>query len=116
MLTINLDQDTNEPSCRIGCGACCIAPSLSSPIPGMAGGKPAGVRCAQLTQDNQCAVFGQPGRPAVCGSYRATKEFCGATRDDALRLLTELELITAADPDNSTETRMIEAVQRRLLS
>ncbi|MDW3636530.1 YkgJ family cysteine cluster protein, partial [Vibrio sp. Vb0667] len=21
--------------CRLGCGACCIAPSISSPIPGM---------------------------------------------------------------------------------
>jgi Fe-S-cluster containining protein len=25
--------------CRIGCGACCIAPSISSPIPGMPNGK-----------------------------------------------------------------------------
>ncbi|HNV09555.1 MAG TPA: YkgJ family cysteine cluster protein, partial [Dokdonella sp.] len=28
-------------SCRSGCGACCIAPSISSPIPGMPNGKPA---------------------------------------------------------------------------
>jgi len=25
--------------CRSGCGACCIAPSISSPIPGMPNGK-----------------------------------------------------------------------------
>ncbi|HFY5777145.1 TPA: YkgJ family cysteine cluster protein, partial [Salmonella enterica subsp. enterica serovar Typhimurium] len=25
--------------CRSGCGACCIAPSISSPIPGMPYGK-----------------------------------------------------------------------------
>ncbi|MCC6439509.1 MAG: YkgJ family cysteine cluster protein, partial [Rhodanobacteraceae bacterium] len=25
-------------SCRSGCGACCIAPSISSPIPGMPNG------------------------------------------------------------------------------
>jgi Fe-S-cluster containining protein len=25
--------------CRAGCGACCIAPSISSPIPGMPDGK-----------------------------------------------------------------------------
>jgi Fe-S-cluster containining protein len=31
-------------NCRLGCGACCIAPSISSPIPGMPQGKPAGVR------------------------------------------------------------------------
>ena len=29
--------------CRPGCGACCTAPSISSPIPGMPEGKPAGV-------------------------------------------------------------------------
>ena len=35
-------------ACRTGCGACCIAPSISSPIPGMPDGKPAGVPCVQL--------------------------------------------------------------------
>jgi len=81
-------------SCRAGCGACCIAPSLSSPIPGMPGGKPAGVPCVHLTPDRWCGIFGQAGRPAVCDSYRATEEFCGRTRDDAMRLLAELELAT----------------------
>jgi Fe-S-cluster containining protein len=28
--------------CRNGCGACCIAPSISSPIPGMPHGKLSG--------------------------------------------------------------------------
>ena len=28
-------------SCRPGCGACCIAPSISSPIPDLPQGKPA---------------------------------------------------------------------------
>jgi hypothetical protein len=83
--------------CRPGCGACCIAPSLSSAIPGMAGGKPAGIRCGQLTKDNRCRVHGMPGRPAVCMSYQATEEFCGATQEDALRFLAELERITATD-------------------
>ena len=46
--------------CRVGCGACCIALSISSPIPGMPNGKPAGVRCVQLTPDNRCLLFGQP--------------------------------------------------------
>jgi hypothetical protein len=83
--------------CRAGCGACCIAPSLSSAIPGMAGGKPAGIRCGQLARDNRCRVYGMPGRPAVCISYQATDEFCGATREDALRFLTELERVTTTD-------------------
>ncbi|MDD8045446.1 MAG: YkgJ family cysteine cluster protein, partial [Verrucomicrobiota bacterium] len=30
--------------CRPGCGACCTVVSISSPIPGMPQGKPAGVR------------------------------------------------------------------------
>jgi uncharacterized protein len=81
-------------TCRTGCGACCIAPSLSSTIPGMLRGKPAGVRCVQLTPDNLCKLYGNPERPAVCASYQATEEFCGADRGEALQLLHELELIT----------------------
>jgi Fe-S-cluster containining protein len=80
--------------CLIGCGACCIAPSLSSPIPGMPDGKPASVRCAQLTTDNRCRLYEKPDRPAVCISYQATEAYCGANREDALRLLGELELMT----------------------
>jgi len=83
-------------TCRVGCGACCISPSLSSPIPGMPGGKPAGVRCAQLDPDNRCLVYGMPERPAVCCSYQATREFCGEGRDEALRLLRDLELATGS--------------------
>jgi uncharacterized protein len=86
-------HETYEFSCRIGCGACCIAPSLSSRIPGMSDGKPAGVRCVQLTPDNRCGIYGQPGRPAVCHSYQAS-ESCGTNREHALRFLEELELLT----------------------
>lgn len=82
-------------SCRKGCGACCIAPSLSSPIPGMPQGKPAGERCAQLAPEDLCLLFESPSRPAVCGSYRASREYCGSNRDEALRLLSDLEAITA---------------------
>ncbi|MGK3606278.1 YkgJ family cysteine cluster protein, partial [Klebsiella variicola] len=38
--------------CRTDCGACCIAPSISSPIPGMPQGKPANPRCIQLSEHN----------------------------------------------------------------
>ncbi|HWQ12416.1 MAG TPA: YkgJ family cysteine cluster protein [Roseiflexaceae bacterium] len=81
--------------CRVGCGACCIAPSISSPIPGMPGGKPAGMRCAQLTADNRCALFGRPERPAVCVALRPSPEMCGATSHEALLRLTLLERATA---------------------
>ena len=40
-------------------------------------GKPAGVRCAQLLDDNRCAIFGQPERPAVCGGLQPSPEMCG---------------------------------------
>ncbi|NTU84670.1 MAG: YkgJ family cysteine cluster protein [Chloroflexales bacterium] len=80
--------------CRVGCGACCIAPSISSPIPGMPAGKPAGARCAQLTPDNRCAIFGRPERPAVCVSLRPSPEMCGASDGEALATLIQLELLT----------------------
>jgi Fe-S-cluster containining protein len=81
-------------NCRAGCGACCIAPSISSPIPGMPGGKPAGVRCVQLGEDLRCALFGRPDRPRVCGSLAAQPAMCGSTRNEALAILAQLELDT----------------------
>ena len=77
--------------CRAGCAACCIAPSISSPIPGMPQGKPAGVPCVQLDATLGCRLFGQPGRPAVCGSLQPAAQMCGRDRDEALVWLTVLE-------------------------
>ncbi|MBA3625219.1 MAG: YkgJ family cysteine cluster protein [Methylibium sp.] len=82
-------------NCRSGCGACCIAPSISSPIPGMPDGKPPSARCVQLDADNRCKLFGDPRRPAVCRSLRPSAEMCGASRDQALRRLYWLEQATA---------------------
>ncbi|MFS2015126.1 YkgJ family cysteine cluster protein [Massilia sp. CT11-108] len=82
-------------SCRPGCGACCIAPSITSPIPGMPNGKPAGVRCVQLDEHDGCKIFGQPGRPRVCGSLPPSREMCGDTREHAMFFLAELERLTA---------------------
>ena len=83
--------------CRVGCGACCIAPSISSPIPGMPNGKPAGVRCIQLSEDKRCKLFGLPERPAVCVRLRPSEEMCGATTEQATAYLIHLESITRAD-------------------
>ncbi|MFC0268503.1 YkgJ family cysteine cluster protein [Kushneria aurantia] len=77
--------------CRPGCGACCIAPSISSPIPDMPHGKPAGVRCVQLDDDNLCRLFGDPRRPAVCRRFGFDLELCGSHRDEALRNIEWLE-------------------------
>ena len=73
-------------NCRAGCGACCIAPSISSPIPGMPHGKPAGVRCVQLDTNNYCLIFGRPERPAVCSSFQADVEVCGSDSAEAIRI------------------------------
>ncbi|MFG0382432.1 YkgJ family cysteine cluster protein [Pseudomonas sp. zbq_18] len=81
--------------CRPGCGACCIAPSISSPIPGMPNGKPAGVRCLHLSAESLCALFGQPERPAVCSGFAADIEVCGNSREEAIHLIGWLELATA---------------------
>ncbi len=80
--------------CRAGCGACCIAPSITSPIPGMPWGKPAGVPCVQLLPDLRCALFGKPERPAFCASLRPTAEMCGRDREEALAGLGALERAT----------------------
>ncbi len=82
-------------ACRAGCGACCIALSISSPIPGMPAGKPAGVRCPALTRDYRCALYGRPERPAVCAALRPMPEMCGSSRDEALAYLAALETATA---------------------
>ena len=62
----------------------------------MPNGKPAGVRCVQLTADNRCKLFGLPERPAVCVSLQPMNEMCGQTRDEALRYLAWLEHATSA--------------------
>lgn len=77
--------------CRLGCGACCIAPSISSPIPGMPHGKPAGVRCVNLSDDNRCIIFDHPDRPKVCSEFKADQEFCGNSFEEAMHILSELE-------------------------
>lgn len=82
--------------CRSGCGACCTAPSISSSIPGMPGGKPAGVRCVQLLEDYRCAIFSDPRRPAVCAGFRPEPEVCGDDREAAICLIGWLEAATAA--------------------
>ncbi|MEO8059036.1 MAG: YkgJ family cysteine cluster protein [Burkholderiales bacterium] len=81
--------------CRPACGACCTAPSISSPIPGMPRGKPAGMRCVQLDALNRCSIFGLPERPARCSGLQPSPEMCGATREHALHWLARLEAATS---------------------
>ena len=81
--------------CRSDCGACCTAPSISSPIPGMPQGKPANTRCVQLSESNLCMIFGSTLRPNVCYGLQPTAEMCGNTRQQAITYLLELEALTA---------------------
>ena len=87
----------SEVACRPGCGACCTVPSISSPIPGMPQGKPAGMPCVQLDAQMRCKIFGQPERPAVCGQLMPSWELCGEHDDGGVHprpFLARLEALT----------------------
>jgi len=81
--------------CRIGCGACCIALSISSKIPGMPNGKKAGVRCVNLSVDNRCILHNSVDYPKVCRSLTPSEEMCGSCFAEALAYLENLEILTA---------------------
>lgn len=81
--------------CRIDCGACCTAPSISSPIPGMPDGKPANTPCVQLDAQQRCKIFGSPLRPKVCAGLKPSAEMCGSSRQQAMDFLIHLEQLTA---------------------
>ncbi|HEX8287963.1 MAG TPA: YkgJ family cysteine cluster protein [Pyrinomonadaceae bacterium] len=87
---------TTVVKCRARCGVCCIAPSISSPIPGMPNGKAAGERCVQLTSDHRCRLFGKPERPAVCVNLQSSEEMCGRNSREAFQVLARLERATRA--------------------
>ena len=74
--------------CRPGCGACCIAPSISSL------NKSAGDLCPHLDTDFCCTIFGRSERPACCSGLKPSIEMCGETRSQALAWLAELERLT----------------------
>ncbi|MCQ2228002.1 MAG: YkgJ family cysteine cluster protein [Bacteroidales bacterium] len=84
-------QESHFFECRKGCGACCIAPSISSPIPGLPNGKSGGFPCPHLTDDGLCAIFLSPDRPKVCDGFRADTLVCGSCRREALKILGDLE-------------------------
>jgi len=69
----------------------------------MPDGKPAGVRCIHLLDDYKCALFGHPSRPQVCIDFKAEPEFCGTSREEAIRILAALDgpptPLKGANPD-----------------
>ena len=84
--------------CRPGCAACCIAPSIATPMPAHPQGKPAGVPCAHLTTELRCSLWQQPDRPACCSGLQPSAEMCGNSREHALHWLGALEAATAPVP------------------
>lgn len=86
--------DAPELACRPQCGACCIAPSISSPLPRMPHGKLAGERCAHLLPDARCELYGKPERPAVCRTLRPSFAMCGESAEQAFAYLVRLEALT----------------------
>jgi len=81
--------------CRRGCGACCIAISITSSIPEMPNGKPSGVRCIHLSKNNDCQLFGKPERPNICKQFQAVEWICGRNKFDASKIIYALEQQTA---------------------
>ncbi|MFC2096115.1 YkgJ family cysteine cluster protein [Bacteroidota bacterium] len=80
--------------CRSSCGVCCIYPSISSSIPGMPNGKPAGVRCIQLAKDSSCKIINSLDRPKVCAGFKAEKLICGDSAKEAYEIIASLENIS----------------------
>ena len=77
--------------CRPNCGACCIAPSISSPIPGMPNGKPAGIKCIHLSPSLLCTIIDSNERPIVCNNFSFDPLICGDSQSDALQIMNNLE-------------------------
>jgi hypothetical protein len=88
-----------DHACREGCGACCIAPSIS-PCTALPDGKPANVRCPHLAADITCVLFGKPERPAVCTSLRPQPEMCGDSAREAMDVLIRWEHLTTPGRTN----------------
>jgi hypothetical protein len=61
----------------------------------MPNGKPAGVRCLNLSDTNLCRIFGHPQRPQLCDSFQPGLDVCGTSREEALQLIADLEAETA---------------------
>lgn len=100
-------MSTATVACRAACGACCTAPSISSPIPpqrdeqgrvlsaGLPQGKAAGQPCVHLDNALRCRIFTQADRPGVCAGLQPSKEMCGDTTAQAMLFLQRLEQATA---------------------
>ena len=67
----------------------------------MAAGKPAGMRCSQLSEDNRCLLFDNNERPQVCRNLQPDEEMCGASHAEAMERLAEWEQLTRPEATSS---------------
>lgn len=81
----------NDHHCRPGCGACCIAPSISSTIGILKNGKKAGKRCYYLDENLLCKLIDSPERPEVCKNFKFDPIICGKNPEEAMKIMKELE-------------------------
>jgi len=63
----------------------------------MPSGKPAGVRCVNLSPENRCTIYGRSDYPSVCTNFEASYETCGNDNEFAMANLKTLEGLTAPD-------------------
>jgi Fe-S-cluster containining protein len=80
-----------EHNCRTNCGACCIAPSISSPVGIMKNGKKAGEHCHYLDENLLCQLIDSDERPEVCKNFKFDPIICGNNQEEALAIMKELE-------------------------
>ncbi len=75
------------------CGACCIAPDISSL------NKPAGVRCQHLTDENLCAIYDK--RPEVCRVYQVDETCLQIQAATLEERVTRYQILFEIAPENS---------------
>jgi hypothetical protein len=61
-------------------------------------GKPAGVRCVNLSAEGRCVLWGTPQYPKVCRDFTPSAWVCGDTAEQALALISALEQATRPHP------------------
>lgn len=63
----------------------------------MPNGKAAGELCANLDPVNlRCRIWGQQDYPDFCRGFQPDVDFCGKDRDQAMQILSLLEVQTSA--------------------
>lgn len=77
--------------CRVGCGACCIALSISESMPNHPNGKQAGEICKNMNPDKTCKIWGTPQYPKTCAGFKAEESWCGSNFEQAIKILKKLE-------------------------